>query len=1231
MERALRTTLHRIPSCLFPVPNCFVVIRLLLLRPNILTRLSPLHYRPATNQGFLTLISRHYSKRKDNHSSYTIMSSGSNTFQVEAAKTGRSGCKECKEKIDKGVLRIGKVTPSPFSDEGSMTSWFHIPCFFKQQMRARSTTQKVQDASDLEGFFQIEEDDRRTVKKAIDDFNETYSEKLSSKTAKSTAKSTEAPSKKAVPKHEAPKRHLHIAKDQTKLSLKHGMMGIKSGGENLQSKDKVLSTSTASIHTATLTMAAMVTGKSDTDNNMNGVSIEDKASYVSDGDGGPDDSFANFCTLCKRIADLPSYNDKTEAIRNYITEGEKGKGFGGDLYLVIRLLLPRSPKRVYNMKDKAFVRVFSQLLGCDPAAMTSDLEKGDCAETCAEFFAKNKRIPPRNESTLTLADVENFLRRMEGLTTIDAQTAEFRKLLSKCTVNDVRYIVRSMKHDLRTFAGPKHVLTALHPRAYDAWQASHSLKSLIDRIRDGKGLITRDLSVRASLMTAIKPMLAEACRSYERAFEKCPNGIYAEIKYDGERVQVHKRGSHFEFFSRSLKPVSEHKITFFRDAVHHACPHGDSLIIDAEVLMVDTKTNKPLPFGSLAFSSARPCLFVFDILHFNGTSLMSKTLEERREFLETNVVEVEHQVMYSEKYAIKDKEQLVGLMKKVMNEGLEGLVLKDLGGYYEPGKRRWLKLKKDYLDAGSLADTADLVVLGAYYGTGSKGGIMSVFLMGCRDSAGRWRTVGNGHTDAALEQINKDLDVVKISKDTRKVPSWLDIRKPDLVPDFIVRNPKEAPVWEVTGAEFSESTSHSADGISIRFPRVTKVRDDKDWESATTLAELKSLYETSKIISDIAPAPSFTASKDKLKEEEEEDESDEENIKDEGEVHAVSTHTVLTPAEKKDEHIDVVNRNEYLKEETYAPRTMSCLKTEGKRRSPGREEQKRSKLPKLDSEKKSSRPRKQASGYDLDGFVVQDGDDTDDDEDDDGGHLLKEDSDDANDSSSDRVSKGRGSPSCTASRKKCRYGGACYQKNPSHKRRFAHPGDDDWEDEPALKCAAMLTEAAKSTAKPRRKTSKPDTSDFSVSSKELHTVAGAANREKPLPLVDVFVDVTCFTSDLVDDFDQLYRYGIAYGADFVTSMTEDVTHVLVPGLHVEKWDSLTRHAVSVASTTGAYVVTYLRRHCLFQNATDMESISGQTEEKTEVRSLVECEFCIPTAAQDFFSRKELTILKDSGR
>lgn len=42
--------------------------------------------------------------------------------------------------------------------------------------------------------------------------------------------------------------------------------------------------------------------------------------------------------------------------------------------------------------------------------------------------------------------------------------------------------------------------------------------------------------------------------------KKCPNGFYAEIKYDGERVQVHKNGDTFEFFSRSLKNVQPHKV-----------------------------------------------------------------------------------------------------------------------------------------------------------------------------------------------------------------------------------------------------------------------------------------------------------------------------------------------------------------------------------------------------------------------------------------------------------------------------------------------------------------------------------------------------------------------------------------------------------------------------------------------------------------------------------------------
>lgn len=42
--------------------------------------------------------------------------------------------------------------------------------------------------------------------------------------------------------------------------------------------------------------------------------------------------------------------------------------------------------------------------------------------------------------------------------------------------------------------------------------------------------------------------------------KKCPNGMFSEIKYDGERVQVHKNGDRFNYFSRSLKPVLPHKV-----------------------------------------------------------------------------------------------------------------------------------------------------------------------------------------------------------------------------------------------------------------------------------------------------------------------------------------------------------------------------------------------------------------------------------------------------------------------------------------------------------------------------------------------------------------------------------------------------------------------------------------------------------------------------------------------
>ena len=87
--------------------------------------------------------------------------------------------------------------------------------------------------------------------------------------------------------------------------------------------------------------------------------------------------------------------------------------------------------------------------------------------------------------------------------------------------------------------------------------------------------------------------------------------------------------------------------------------------------------------------------------------------------------------------------------------------------------------------------------------------------------------------------------MIKIKGNVDKVPDWLDCNR-QMVPDFVAKNPKDSPVWEITGAEFSKAEIHTADGISIRFPRVTKIRHDKTWQTSTSLEELHKLFDASK-------------------------------------------------------------------------------------------------------------------------------------------------------------------------------------------------------------------------------------------------------------------------------------------------------------------------------------------------------------------------------------------------
>ncbi|NXG54015.1 DNLI3 ligase, partial [Psilopogon haemacephalus] len=758
-------------------------------------------------------------------------------YCVDYAKRGTAGCKKCKEKIVKGMVRIGKIVPNPFTESGGdMKEWYHVKCIFEKLDKARATTKKIEDITDLEGWEELQDGEKELINKHISEAN---------------SKTGGTPKKKVIV--------------QAKLTAT-GQLTTKDPLALINPSPKKFSGFTGRTEEKNSELQTKPKNSEDASANS---SHKSSLSAKNCDPKHKDCLLREFRKLCAMVAEKPSYNVKTQIIQDFLKKGSGGDGFRGDVYLTIKLLLPGVIKIVYNLNDKQIVKLFSRIFNCSQEEMVRDLEQGDVSETVRLFFEQSKTCPPAAKSLLTIQEVDEFLIQLSKLTKEDDQQSVLQHISRRCTGNDLKCIIRLIKHDLKMNAGAKHVLDALDPNAYEAFKASRNLQDVVERVLRNQleaekvPGVKRTLSVQASLMTPVQPMLAEACKSIEYAMKKCPNGMYAEIKYDGERVQVHKNGDHFSYFSRSLKPVLPHKVAHFKDFIPQAFPGGQSMILDSEVLLIDNKTGKPLPFGTLgvhkkaAFQDANVCLFVFDCIYFNDISLMDRPLSERRKFLHDNMVEIPNRILFSEMKHVTKASDLADMITRVIREGLEGLVLKDIKAgppllftsNYEPGKRHWLKVKKDYLNEGAMADTADLMVLGAFYGQGSKGGMMSIFLMGCYDpKSEKWCTVtkcAGGHDDATLARLQTELDMVKISKDPSKIPKWLKINK-IYYPDFIVPDPKKAPVWEITGAEFSRAEAHTADGISIRFPRCTRIRDDKDWQTATNLQQLKELYQLSK-------------------------------------------------------------------------------------------------------------------------------------------------------------------------------------------------------------------------------------------------------------------------------------------------------------------------------------------------------------------------------------------------
>ena len=520
-----------------------------------------------------------------------------------------------------------------------------------------------------------------------------------------------------------------------------------------------------------------------------------------------------------------------------------------------------------GIAEKLAIRALARASGMKESEIEEDLKKaGDIGETAQKFIANKKQVT-FFQQPLTVQRVYEVLDKMartSGSGAVDLKISLLAGLLATATPKEAKYIMRTVTGNLRLGIADMTVLDAL-AIAYGGGKESRELVERAYNISSDLGRVAKIVAEKGlngikkfqvSIGEPIRPMLAERLSSPEEILEKLGGKCIAEYKYDGERIQIHKKDKEVTLFSRRLENISSQ----YPDAIELIKRYvkAKDAILEAECVAIDPDTGEMRPFQELmhrrrkyeiqkAMEEYPVSLFMFDALYVDGKDLTLKPYPIRRQALEESVEESDR-VKIAKYIITKNVEELEELFLEAIENGYEGLVCKSVAedSVYQAGARGWLwiKYKRDY--KSEMTDTVDLVVVGAFHGRGKRAGTYGALLLVAYNPTNDiFETVtkcGTGFTDKDLEKLPKILDKRKLSHKHPRVQSAI-----------------EADVWfepvvviEILGAEITLSPIHTCavdvvrkgSGLAIRFPRFTgNYRLDKAAEDATTVKEIIEMYK----------------------------------------------------------------------------------------------------------------------------------------------------------------------------------------------------------------------------------------------------------------------------------------------------------------------------------------------------------------------------------------------------
>lgn len=543
----------------------------------------------------------------------------------------------------------------------------------------------------------------------------------------------------------------------------------------------------------------------------------------------------------------------------YLTQGALYPEFEGiELGMAEKMVITAIAKAT-EFKKEMIVDEWRQI-----GDLGSTLEKLLLEKSSARFM-KTNLTSIRPLTVETVYDTLNRIAHTGGKGSVERKVNALTRLIVEATTEEAKYLIRMVTGRLRLGIGDMTFLDAL-AIAYGGGKAARKDIERAYNMSSDLGLVSETVAkegmegIRAfhvKLGRPIRPMLCERLTSAEAILTKLGGKGAAEYKYDGLRIQAHVSPEEISLFSRRLENIT----TQFPD-VRKMLRRGvraRNVVVEGECIAVDPETGALLPFQVVTQRRGRkheinkkveeiPVVFVlFDVLFVDGESLLDTPYLQRREYLK-RVIEENVGLKITCPLIVTESVQLDEFMASAVENGCEGLVIKSIGinSVYQAGARGflWIKYKREYKI--ELADTLDLVVVGAFAGRGRRAGTYGALLMAAYDEdADAFKTVcklGTGFDDATLAKLPPLFKEYVVDHVHPRVESKIEA-------DYWFVPTK---VLEIRGAELTLSPSHTCGlnlvkvgtGLAVRFPRFTgKWREDKAPHDATTVKEIVGMYK----------------------------------------------------------------------------------------------------------------------------------------------------------------------------------------------------------------------------------------------------------------------------------------------------------------------------------------------------------------------------------------------------